>query len=78
MITTDERPTWTEYEVRQHDMYGYFKLKYGVREEYTDGATRFIHNELVDTPEEAQLLASKFNMNTRKGKMYDNVMKSWN
>jgi len=77
MIANDERPTWKAYEVRRPDMYGYDTVKYGVREEYEDGATRSIHSELFDTREEAQLLASKFNMNARKGHSYDNVMKTW-
>ena len=77
MLDVHEKPRWKAYEVRQADMYGYEKVKYGVREEYTDGATRSIHNELLDTVEEAQLLASKFNVNARKGMEYDNTMKTW-
>jgi hypothetical protein len=77
MFATDERPTWKVYEVRRPDMFGYDSVKYGVREEYTDGATRYIHNEVLETPEQAQLLASKFNVNARKGMTYDNTMKTW-
>lgn len=77
MTVDTERPVWKVYEVRDTDMYGYHTIRYAVREEYADGATRHIHNERVDTPEEAQLLASKFNLYARKGRRYDNVMKTW-
>lgn len=78
MINETEKPNWRAYEVRQADMFGYEKVKYGVREEYTDGATRYIHNELFDTREQAQLLATQFNLYVRKGRSYDNTMKRWN
>jgi len=73
----DERTTWKVYPVRRNDLYGYGAEKYGVREEFADGATRHVHNETFETPEEAQLLAAKFNQNARKGGVYDNVMKTW-
>jgi hypothetical protein len=77
MQTTEERLVWRAYEVRETDMFGYHTFKYGVREEYTDGATGAIHNERFATREEAQILASRFNVNARKGRKYDNAMKTW-
>jgi hypothetical protein len=73
----DEKPMWKAYMVRQTDMRGYSSERFGVREEYSDGATRDIHNEVFETREEAQLLASKFNLYARKGRTYDNTMKRW-
>lgn len=77
MATTVERPRWRVYEVRETDMYGYYKTKYGVREEYTDGATRYTHSERFEAREDAERLAALFEVNARKGKTYDNVMKAW-
>ena len=77
MNADEERPLWRAYKTQETDSHGYASEKFGVREEYGDGATRYIHSETMDTIEEAQLLASKFNMNIRKGKTYDNRMKSW-
>jgi hypothetical protein len=74
--TTDE-PRWSVYEARQRDGFGYEKVRYGIREEYADGATRFTHNETFETREEAEILAARFHLNSRKGKTYDNVMKTW-
>lgn len=76
-MSDDDRTTWKVYTVRRNDLYGYGTEKYGVREEYPDGATRDAHNETFDTPEEAQLLAARFNQNARKGSVYDNAMKTW-
>lgn len=73
----EDRTTWRVYEVSEKDIYGYGKTSYGIREEYPDGATRFIHDERFDTAEEAQIAASKFNLNARKGQSYDNRMKRW-
>ncbi|MFQ5460113.1 MAG: hypothetical protein ACE5EL_04915 [Anaerolineae bacterium] len=78
MHGTAERVMWKAYEVRETDMYGYDTVKYGVREEYSDGATRAIHNERFANVEEAQMVASKFNVLARKGRSYDNTMKQWN
>jgi hypothetical protein len=73
-----DEPLWKSYTVRRADMFGYDdKVKYGVREEYPDGATRFVHNEVVDTREEADAMAARFNGLRRKGKTYDNTMKEW-
>jgi hypothetical protein len=77
MSQDEERPLWKAYTARKTDLRGYDDEKYGVREEYTDGATRYVHNEVFDTHEEAQLLASKFNLYARKGRVYDNIMKRW-
>jgi hypothetical protein len=77
VFDSDERPTWKVYEVQTPDMFGYANVKYGVREEYTDGATRYIHNEALDSADEAQLLAARFNGYARKGRTYDNRMKTW-
>lgn len=78
MQITEERLAWRAYEARETDMFGYDTIKYGVREEYEDGATGAIHNERFATREEAQILASRFNLNARKGRKYDTVMKTWN
>ena len=75
--STDDRLTWKAYEIRETDLHGYDTVRFGVREEYDDGATRYIHNERFDTREEAQLLASRFNLLARKGHRYDNSMKQW-
>lgn len=78
MMLNDERPQWKAYPVRHIDMHGYETVQYGVREEYADGATRYIHNEVKATREEAQIMATLFNLHVRKGKTYDNTMKRWN
>jgi hypothetical protein len=75
--TQEETPRWRAYEVQQSDAFGYGTAKYGVREEYEDGATRYIHNVVFDTREEAEQVAAKFHINSRKGMTYDNVMKQW-
>ena len=72
-----DEPRWKAYPVRQSDMFEYSTEKYGVREEYPEGATRYIHNETFETEEEAQMVAARFNINRQKGKTYDNVMKTW-
>lgn len=72
-----DRITWRTYPVARRDAFGYQVVEYGVREEYDDGATRAIHNETFATEEEAQLLASRFNLFVRKGQTYDNAMKKW-
>ena len=73
----DDTPRWRAYEVHRPDAFGYEVVQYGVREEYDDGATRFIHNALLNTIEEAEQLAARFNINARKGMTYDNTMKQW-
>jgi hypothetical protein len=77
MTVMTETVRWKAYQVQQHDAFGYSRVRYGVREYYEDGATRFIHNEVFDTQEEAEALAARFNLNNRKGMTYDNVMKVW-
>ena len=72
-----DRITWRPYSVSRRDGFGYEVTEFGVREEYDDGATRFIHNETFGTHEEAQIAASKFNLRARKGQTYDNIMKTW-
>lgn len=73
----DDRTTWKVYVVRRNDLYGYGTERYGVREEYPDGATRFVHDETFETAEEAQLVAARFNQKARKGGVYDNALKAW-
>jgi hypothetical protein len=73
----DDKAEWKAYQVQQTDLRGYASERFGVREEYTDGATACIHNQVFETREEAQLLASKFNLYARKGRTYDNTMKRW-
>ncbi len=75
--TVEEKPRWRAYEVHRPDAFGYDIVKYGVREEYDDGATRYIHNAVFDTREEAEQVAARFHLNTLKGMSYDNVMKQW-
>ena len=72
-----DSPMWRPYEVNRPDAFGYDSHKFGVREEYNDGATRYIHTELVPTMEEAETLAARFNVYARKGRKYDNTMKTW-
>jgi len=76
-VTTEDKPRWRAYEVRRSDIFGYETVKYGVREEYSDGATRFTHNVMFDTLEEAEQVAARFHINTTKGMTYDNMMKQW-
>lgn len=72
-----DEPRWKAYTVRQSDAFEYETVKYGVREEYPEGATRYIHNEVFDSEDEAQMIAARFNIHRQKGKTYDNVMKTW-
>jgi len=44
----------------------------------SDGGTAAIHNERFNTRDEAVILASRFNLNARKGRKYDVLMKVWN
>jgi hypothetical protein len=76
-MSDEDRTTWKVYPVRRNDLYGYAKERFGVREEYPDGATRHVHDETYDTAEEAQLVATKFNQKARKGAVYDNALKAW-
>ena len=78
MTVTDERLECRAYEVRETDAFGYDRIKYGVRQEYSDGGTAAIHNERFNTRDEAVILASRFNLNARKGRKYDVLMKVWN
>ena len=75
-VMTDA-PRWRVYVVRQTDAFGYDRERYGVREEYAEGGTRAIHNEVVEDREAAEVMAAKFNLNARKGMAYDNTMKTW-
>lgn len=77
-VEQTDTPRWRAYPVRQADGFGYADEKYGVREEYSDGATRYVHNELFDTLEQAEQVAARFHLNSKKGMTYDNVMKRWN
>lgn len=77
MAVMTEQLRWKVYQASQTDAFGYDKLRYGVREEYDDGATRYIHNQVFEELEEAQALANRFNGNMRKGMKYDNTMKTW-
>jgi len=76
-MTKEEVPRWRAYEVRRPDAFGYDVVKYGVREEYGDGATRYIHSQVFATMEEAEQIAARFNINAKKGMAYDNVMETW-
>jgi len=73
----DDTPRWRAYKASRTDGFGYEVEKYGVREQYSDGGTRAIHDEVFDTMEEAEQLAARFVLNTRKGMSYDNTMKKW-
>lgn len=73
----DDIPRWRAYKASRTDGFGYEVEKYGVREEYADGATRYVHNQVFDTLEEAEQLAARFHLNARKGMTYDNSMKQW-
>ena len=44
-MSDQDRTTWKVYPVRRTDLYGYAKERFGVREEYPDGATR--HEEAL-------------------------------
>jgi hypothetical protein len=77
MTVMTEQVRWKVYLASQTDGFGYERLRYGVREEYEDGATRAIHNQVFESEEEAQALANRFNGNVRKGMKYDNTMKTW-
>ena len=77
MQVMNDVPKWRAYEVRKPDGFGYDRVQYGVREEYEDGATRYVHNEVKDNLEDAEQMAALFNLNVRKGKTYDNTMKTW-
>ena len=72
-----EVPLWRAYLVQQTDAFGYDRERWGVREEYRDGSTRYIHNQVLEDREQAEKLAAQFNFNVRKGKQYDNAMKTW-
>ena len=73
----DDKPLWKAYRVQQVDAFGYATERWGVREEYRDGATRHIHHQVFETEEDAQILAIKFNSYARQGRTYDNAMKAW-
>ena len=75
--TQKDEPRWTAYKTQLTDGFGYDKERWGVREEYPDGATRHIHDEVYATEEEAMQVAARFHLNAKKGKTYDNVMKEW-
>jgi hypothetical protein len=77
MEVATDTPRWRVYEVRQQDAFGYDRVRYGLREEYEDGATRCIHNETFEDEAEAQTQAARFNLNAKKGMRYDNIMKTW-
>ncbi len=74
---TNDDPRWQAYETRHKDAFGYDKVRFGVREEYPDGSTGNIHNETFETRDEAEIMAARFHLNSRKGKTYDNVLKEW-
>jgi hypothetical protein len=77
MTVTTDTPRWRAYKASQTDGFGYDRERWGVREEYQDGATRYVHNQVFEDASEAETMAAKFNLNVRKGMTYDNVMKQW-
>ena len=77
MASNEEKPRWRAYASQKPDMFGYAKEQYGVREQYADGSTRYIHNETFESQEDAERIAARFNLNAQKGQTYDNVMKVW-